>query len=63
MKQVETIFSPRQTYQNHQQPPQILQNSNFQSHFLLLKVSGIFLKTISLKNIKLGDQLLSMKFF
>ena len=46
----------RQTYQNYEQPPQILQNMYFQSHFSASKINGIFL-------IRLGDQLLKMKFF
>ena len=32
----------RHTYQNYQQPPQRLQNSDFLSHSLALKISGIF---------------------
>ena len=47
MKQVETIFSPRQTYQNHQQPPQKLQISNFQSHFLVIESQwNLFMKIL-----------------
>ena len=33
-----------QTYQNYEQPPQRLQNSDFQSHFSASKINGIFLK-------------------
>ena len=33
----------RQTYQNYENPPQRLQNSNFQSHFSASKINGIFL--------------------
>ena len=40
----------RQTYQNYEQPPQRSQNSDFQSHFSVLKIG-------------LGDQLLSKFFF
>ena len=53
----------RQTYQNYEQPPQRLQNSYFQSHFSGSKINGIFLNFFSVKNIRLGDQLLKMKFF
>ena len=28
----------RQTYQNYEQPPRTSQNSNFQSHFYVLKI-------------------------
>ena len=33
----------RQTYQNYEQRPQRLQNSDFQSHFSASKINGIFL--------------------
>ena len=33
----------RQTYQNYEQPPQILQNMYFQSHFSASKINEIFL--------------------
>ena len=53
-----------QTYQNYEQPPQSLQNLYFQSHFLASKIKGIFLIFFSsVKNIRLGDQLLLMNFF
>ena len=45
----------RQTYQNYEQPPGTSQNSDFQSPFFSLKNLS---KTISMKNIRLGDQLL-----
>ena len=32
----------RQTYQNHEQPPQTSQNSCFQSHFSVFKIGQIF---------------------
>ena len=53
----------RQTYQNYEQPPQRLQNSDFQSHFSASKINRIFLNFFSVKNIRPGDQLLEMKFF
>ena len=31
-----------QTYQNYEQPPRTSQNSDFQSHFLVLKIDQIF---------------------
>ena len=40
-----------QTYQNYEQPPQTSQNSYFQSHFSVLKISRIFPKKISMRNI------------
>jgi hypothetical protein len=48
----------RQTYQNYEQPPQTSQNLYFQSHFSVLKIGWIFPKKKSIKNIRLGDQLL-----
>ena len=41
----------RQTYQNNEQPPQRLQNSDFQSHFSASKINRIFLIFFSVKNI------------
>ena len=52
-----------QTYQNYEQPPQTYQNSDFQSHFSVSKISQIFPKKCFLKNIRLGDQLLFKKMF
>ena len=52
-----------QTYQNYEQPPQTSQNSDFQSHFSVLKIGWIFPKKFSLKNIGLGDQLLLKNVF
>ena len=49
----------RQTYQNYEQPPQTSQNSYFQSHFSVLKIGRIFPNFFFMKNIWLGDQLLS----
>ena len=40
----------RRTYQNYEQPPQPSQNSDFQSHFSLLKIGQILSKKNSLKN-------------
>ena len=40
-----------------------LQNSDFQSHFSMSKIVRIFLIFFSLKNIDLGQQLLSKTFF
>ena len=34
----------RQTYQNYEQPPQTSQNSDFQSHFSVLKIDRNFPK-------------------
>ena len=42
-----------QTYQNYEQPPQTYQNSDFQSHFSVSKISQIFPKKCFLKNIRL----------
>ena len=42
----------------YQLPPQRLQYSDFQSHFSVLKINGIFPIFFSLKIIKLGDQFL-----
>ena len=53
----------RQTYQNYEQPPQTYQNSDFQSHFSVLKIGWIFPKKNSVKNIGLGDQLLIKNVF
>ena len=53
----------RETHQNYEQPGQRLQNSYFQSHFSASKINGIFLIFFSVKNIRLGGQLLLMKFF
>ena len=47
----------RHTYQNYEQPPLTSQNSDFQSHFSVLKIDRIFHKKKSLKNFGLGDQL------
>ena len=49
----------RQTCQNYVQPPWTSQNWYFQNHFSLLKIGQIFPKKISMKNICLGDKLLS----
>ena len=35
-----------QTYQNYEQPPRTSQNSYFQSHFSVLKISKIFLLAV-----------------
>ena len=51
----------RQTYQNYEQTPQRLQNLYIQSHFSASKINGIFLIFFSVKNIRLGDQVLQMK--
>ena len=51
------------SYQNYEQRPQILQNSDFQNHFPALKINGIFLNLFSVKNIRLGKKLLQMKSF
>ena len=48
-----------QTYQNYEQPPQSLLNFYLQSNFLASKIIFFF----SMKNIWLGNQLLSMNFF
>jgi hypothetical protein len=53
----------RQPYQNYEQHPQRLQNSDFQSHFLASKIHGIFLIFFSVKNIRLGVKLLQIKMF
>ena len=53
----------RQTYQNYEQPPEISQNSYFQSHFSVLKICLIYPKKKSMKNIQLGDQLLLKNVF
>ena len=45
-----------QTNQNHEQPPQVFPNFDFQSHFSVLKISQTFPKK-SLNNIGQGDQL------
>ena len=58
-----TIAGHCQTYQTYQQPPQISPNSVLQSHFSAMKISGIFLNLFSLNNIRLGDQLLILKYF
>ena len=47
-----------QTYQNYEQPCQRLQNSDFQSPFSASKIDQIFQRMFSLKNLRLGDQLL-----
>ena len=52
-----TKYCHCQTYQNYDQPPQTSQNSDFQSHFSVLKLIKSFQKNY-LKNIGLGDQLL-----
>ena len=57
-----TISCHRQTYQYFQQSPQRLQCSDFQSPFSPLKTSGIFMKK-TLKNTKIGCQLLFVKVF
>ena len=46
-----TKWCHRQTYQDYEQPPQTSQNSDFQSHFSVLKNTG------------LGDQLLIKNVF
>ena len=38
-------------------------NSDFQSHFSMSKIGGIFLNFFSLKNIKKEDQLLLLTYF
>jgi hypothetical protein len=47
-----------QTYQNYEQPPQTTQNSDFRSHFSVLKIGRICPKNISVKDFTVGDQLL-----
>ena len=42
-----------QTYQNHYHLPQKLQNSDFQSHLSVLKISGIFLIFFSWRILRL----------
>ena len=62
-KHFSTKSCHRQTYQNYEQPPRTSQNSYFQSHFSVLKIGRIFPKKNSMKNIGLGDQLLSENVF
>ena len=57
------ISRHRQTYQNYEQPTQISQNSDFQSHFSVLKIGRIFPNYFSSTNIGLGDHLLLEVFF
>ena len=52
-----------QTYQNYEQPPRTSQHSYFQSHYSVLKIGQIFPKKNSMKNIRLGDQLLLKNVF
>ena len=42
--------------QNHEQPPQTYQNSDFQVIFLFQKLVKSFQKKIPWENIRLGDQ-------
>ena len=56
-------YCHRQTYKNHEQPPQTSQNSDFQSHFSVLKIDRIFPKKFSMKNIGLGDKVLIKNIF
>ena len=37
-----TKLCPRQTYQNHEQPPLTFQNLYFQSYFSVFKIGQIF---------------------
>ena len=53
----------RQTYQNYEQPPQRLQNSDFQSRFSASKINPIFPIFFSMKNNRQADQLLQVKCF
>ena len=57
-----TKSSHHQTYQNHEQSPQRLQTSYFQSHFSASKINGI-LQIFFVKNIRPGYQVLKTKFF
>ena len=57
-----TKYSPRQTYQNYEQPCQRSQNSEFQSHYSESKIGRIFPKKNSVKNISLEDELILMIF-
>ena len=52
----------RQTYQNYEQLPQRLQNSDFQSHFSASKINRVFL-ILFVKNVRLVDQVLQIFFF
>ena len=58
-----TELCHRQTYQTYEQPPQACQNSYFQNLFTMLKWVKSFQKKISVKNIRLGDKLLSKYVF
>ena len=49
--------------QNHEQPPQTYQNSDFQVIFLFQKLVKSFQKKISWENIGLGDQILFKNVF
>ena len=52
-------MSYSQTNQNYKQPPQRGSDSDFQSHFSVLKIGRIFSKKKrSVKNTGVGDQLL-----
>ena len=44
-------------------PTKIMKDLYIQSHFSASKINGIFLIFFSVKNIRLGDQLLIMKIF
>ena len=61
-----SIFSNKwchsQTYQKYEQHPQRLQNSDFQSLVPASKINQIFLIFFSMKNIRLGLQLLHIIF-
>ena len=49
--------------QNNEQSPWTSQNLYFQSNFSVLKISRIFLKKFSMKNIWIGAQLLLINVF
>ena len=57
-----TISCHHQTFKNYEEPPEISQKSNFQSHFSTSKINGIFRNFSSWVVIKLGDQLLEVTF-
>ena len=46
-----TKYSPRQTYQNYEQPCQRSQNSQFQSHYSMSKIGLMFPKIFSVEKI------------
>ena len=59
-----SIFSLNSvTVRHYEQPPRTSQNSDFQSHFSVLKIGRILPNVFSVKNIGLGVQLLLNIFF